>query len=317
MKIDDILLMLYVDGELASEDRLEVEKAIEESVDIAGRVTLLEASNLPFREAFARQKLPPVPDRLKRKVDALVLANSVGPEVAVHDKTALGTGAVVNNRSSVVVRSVVSRSAPVRSQMRETLPWLAVAFVAGAFCWGVALRLAPGELPGSTELSTSRIADGGASPWVRAAVSYQQLYTRDTVALDAPSPDISTRTVSDIRHEDGLELRIPDLSSMGLTFKRVQRLRFHDKPLVQIVYLPQKGVPIALCVTKDAKPDAAVAQLSIDGMDVVTWRQANLDYALLAAPGVVDLIGIGKQIAGSNVGALFRQQNSMANEGTG
>jgi hypothetical protein len=45
--------------------------------------------------------------------------------------------------------------------------------------------------------------------------------------------------------------------SQGLTFKRVQRPRFHDKPLVQIVYLPEKGNPVALCVLKEAKADAA------------------------------------------------------------
>jgi hypothetical protein len=45
--------------------------------------------------------------------------------------------------------------------------------------------------------------------------------------------------------------------SQGLTFKRVQRPRFHDKPLVQIVYLPEKGKPVALCVLKEAKADAA------------------------------------------------------------
>jgi hypothetical protein len=148
-------------------------------------------------------------------------------------------------------------------------------------------------------------------------VSYQQLYTRDTVALDAPAPDVSARTVSNIRHDDGLDLRVPDLSSMGLTFKRVQRLRFHDKPLVQIVYLPQKGAPVALCVTKDAKADAALAQLHLDGMDVVTWRQAKLSYALIAAPGVADLNSIGKQIAASTVGAIFSQQSFMESETAG
>jgi hypothetical protein len=32
----------------------------------------------------------------------------------------------------------------------------------------------------------------------------------------------------------------------------------NDKPLVQIVYLPKEGAPIALCVMKEVKPDAAV-----------------------------------------------------------
>lgn len=316
MKIDDILLLLYVDGELAPDDRLDVEKAINVSADAAGRVALLKASKRPLREAYARQNLPPVPDSLKQKIDALVQAHSVAPDDSLHGNRAVKPAAAVNDPLGPDVHAL-PHFAPVRSRMRITLPWLAVAFVAGAFCWGITPRLATRALPGTTSLSASQMADSGASPWVRAAVSYQQLYTRDTVALDAPAPDVSARTVSNIRHDDGLDLRVPNLSPMGLTFKRVQRLRFHDKPLVQIVYLPQKGAPVALCVTKDAKADAALAQLHLDGMDVVTWRQAKLSYALIAAPGVADLNDIGKQIAASTVGAIFSQQSFMESETAG
>jgi len=239
------------------------------------------------------------------------------PNVTMRGTSAVGTGAGVNDPVSADAQSILSRSAPPRSRMRVALPWLAVAFVGGAFCCGIVLRLAPGAISGSSDRSGLQVADSGASPWVRAAASYQQLYSRDTVALDSPSPDVSARTVSNIRHEDGIELRVPDLSSMGLTFKRVQRLRFKDKPLVQIVYLPQEGPPVALCVMKDTKPDATISQQRVDRMDVVTWRQAELSYALIAEPGSANLNEIGKQIAGSSVGAMFSQRPSTGNETTG
>ncbi len=47
--------------------------------------------------------------------------------------------------------------------------------------------------------------------------------------------------VDDIRRDDGISFIHAGLRSFRLTFKRVQRLRFNDKPLVQIVYLPEKG----------------------------------------------------------------------------
>jgi anti-sigma factor RsiW len=317
MNIDDILLLAYVDGELAPGERLEVEKAINASADIAERVALLEASKLPYRRAYAQQTLPPVPDSLKQKIAALTQAYSLPPDVTTRGTSAVGTGAGVNDPVGADVQSAMLRFAPVRSRMRVALPWLAVAFVGGAFSCGIVLRLAPAAISGSSDGSVLQVADSGASPWVRAAAGYQQLYSRDTVAFDSPSPDVSARTVSDIRHKDGLELRVPDLSSVGLTFKRVQRLRFNDKPLVQIVYLPQEGPPVALCVMKDAKPDAAISHQRVDRMDVVTWRQAELSYALIAKPGVANLNEIGKQIAGSNVGAMFSQSHSAVNETTG
>ncbi|WP_241019472.1 hypothetical protein [Burkholderia sp. Ac-20345] len=66
--MDDILLMAYVDGELASHEREEVDRAIGTSADIARRVALFEASVLPYRYAFQRQEWPPLPQRLVGKV---------------------------------------------------------------------------------------------------------------------------------------------------------------------------------------------------------------------------------------------------------
>ena len=77
----------------------------------------------------------------------------------------------------------------------------------------------------------------------------------------------------------------------------MQRLRFNNKPLVQIVYLPKEGAPIALCVMKEVKPDAAVADQKVASMTVVTWRQAELGYALIGQPQGVDLTALGKQIS--------------------
>jgi len=110
-----------------------------------------------------------------------------------------------------------------------------------------------------------------------------------------------------IDRDDRLALRVPDLSSAGLTFKSVQRLSFRNKPLVQIVYLPRSGPPIALCVMKDARPDEAVASRTVDSMGVTTWRQNELTYALIGQAGDVDLAALGKRISNLDTAALFSQ----------
>lgn len=61
VKIDDILLMAYVDGEVAPPEREVVETTIGKSAEIARRIALFEASALPYRLAFERQQTPPVP----------------------------------------------------------------------------------------------------------------------------------------------------------------------------------------------------------------------------------------------------------------
>ena len=145
----------------------------------------------------------------------------------------------------------------------------------------------------------------GNAPWVQVATGYQQLFSRD--AIDSASPDaaLSARTVDAIHRVDGIAVRIPDLSKDGLKFVSVRRLRFHDRPLIQILYLPERGQPVALCVIKEKKPDQALTSQRIDNMNVVTWRQAELGYALIGTSSDGELAGLGNQISNLRFDPLF------------
>ncbi|PRG03943.1 anti-sigma factor family protein [Burkholderia ambifaria] len=291
MKMDDILLMAYVDGELTSHEREEVDRAIDTSADIARRVALFEASVLPYQYAFQRQEWPPLPQSLISKVAEIARAYA-GPSTP----SALGGARRADApapRPDARAHAHAPSSAPVRSRVRTMVPWLAAAFVAGAFCCGAVLHFVPRDA-----LMTARTQ---ISPWIMAAVNYQRLYTRDTVAFDSSNLAAAAHMVENIRRDDGLRIRIPDLRSVGLTFKRIQRLNFNHKPLVQIVYLPEKGLPVALCVMKDERPDTALARQQVGSMEVVTWRRASVTYALIAAPGDTDLGAIGKRIADNGI----------------
>ncbi|MFM0501454.1 anti-sigma factor [Paraburkholderia caffeinilytica] len=306
MKMDNILLMAYVDGELTPHECEEVEKAIRTSADIAERVALLEASVLPYRRAFQQQALPPVPESLTRKIAELAQMC-----VVPTDSAPIG-GKHRTDAPDSQPEAHAGPSAPVRSTLRTAMPWLAVAFIAGAFCCGAVLRFAPGAARGGVAQPTAKMAAGaGTSPWVMAAANYQRLYTRDTVEFDSSNMATAAHIVDHIRHDDGLPIHVPDLRSAGLTFKRIQRLRFNNRPLVQIVYLPEKGLPVALCVMKDEKADSALTQQQVDSMDVVTWRHAKLSYALIATPGDTDLSAIGRRISESNAEELIGQLSKI------
>ncbi|QIE27323.1 hypothetical protein SBC1_52410 (plasmid) [Caballeronia sp. SBC1] len=296
MKTDDLMLMAYVDGELALGESLQVEEHIRASSEAAELVALLQASRLDYKQAFDAQKLPPVPDSLTRKIEAMARAH--------------GTESAASDANDPSLRAPVA--GPVRSRLRTVPTWFAAACVAGAFVGGVFFRpgtfpLLSTSMPGSGNSTT---ANAGLSPWVTAAVGYQQLYTRDTLAYADENPAATSKIVDDIRRDDKLALRIPNLSSAGLTFKSVRRLQFNNKPLVQIVYLPEKGPPIALCVMKGVKADQAVASRLVDTMHVVTWRQAELSYALIGKTEGVDLDALGKRISNREVEQLFSKTSS-------
>jgi len=303
MNLDDIQLMAYVDGTLPQHDHDAVEREASVSPDVANRVAMLRASQLPYGEAFAQQKLPPVPAGLTARIEEMARVAKVPaarPDIGAN----LGRDASAND-----VLTPHPPGSPVSStiwsRLRVAPAWLSVAFLAGAFVCGLVLRQGSVAGPATSLVASVASLRAGVSPWVTAAASYQQLYSRETLADVDADPDLSTKTTAQIRQDDGLALRIPDLRAVGLTFKRVQRLRFNNKPLVQIVYLPEKGAPIALCVMKEAKPDAAVSSQQVASMTVVTWRQSELGYALIGQPDGVDLTALGKQISTSQAAPLY------------
>ncbi|MDR3398085.1 MAG: anti-sigma factor [Pandoraea sp.] len=305
MNEDDIRLLAYVDETLPAAQRAEVEAAVTASPELADAVESLRASRLPYRETFAAQVIPPVPESLRANLDTLLRAHALRQM-----PVAQGTPDVATPRES---------AAPVRVDDAHNLPaandaptgrrvrawWLAAAFAAGVAATAVTLPLLSGVLNKSGVngggLMTASAPPPPKSPqgttWVRAAAEYQQLYARDTIASVHVDDSDTERTVNDIRQNDKLDINVPDLRSQGLTFKRVQRLRWQDRALVQMVYLPETGDPIALCVVRDPRPDQGVAEQKIDRMGVVTWRKGQVGYALIGAPGSVDLKAVANSLA--------------------
>jgi anti-sigma factor RsiW len=186
-----------------------------------------------------------------------------------------------------------------RGQRRaSSWPRLGVAFAAGALCCAIALNLLPSAAP-------RQAAAAQVSPWIKAVADYQQLYSRATLASVAEDPALSARVINDLRVNDGIAVVVPDLRNAALTFKRVQRLSFHDQPVVQMVYMPEHGEPIALCVTRDARPDETPHAQQIGEMSGVAWRRDNLAYVVLSKGQTQTLLELGRRIASGDISRLY------------
>lgn len=266
MNVDDSLLMAYVDGELSPEQRGEVEAAIAHSDELAERVAALQASVLPYRAAYDRQTVPPVPESLTRRIEELVSVST--PQ---------------------------ERSARRGGSRRFSMQWAAAAFVAGAICSGVLTGYFSGVNP----------LKPGVDPWVKSVADYQVLYGRDTVANLREDKTSTEQVMADIHQRDGMPVAVPDLRQAGLKFKRVQRLNYHDRPLIQMVYLPERGDPVALCVIEENESDAPVRSSQVGEMKTVTWRANRLAYVLLAKTPSLDLQAIGNSIASGKTAPLY------------
>jgi anti-sigma factor RsiW len=279
MTIDDTMLMAYVDGDLPPERRAEVDAAVAHSPELATRLRFMRSSVLPYGAAFDRQALPPVPAALTQRVAELARVSS-------H-----------------------ARAAPAARQM--AWPRLAAAFLVGVISCGAAVKLWSGH----DRVITAEITR--ADPWIQAVADYQVLYSRKTLQDVNEDHALSAKIVGDLNRDDGMPLRIPDLRSAGLTYKRVQRLNFHGQAVAQIVYLPERGDPIALCVTHDVHPDGGPsAAQSVGEMRAVAWHHDNLGYVLVGKDPSVDLGAIANRIASTEAGALYGDRVTPLDRGS-
>jgi anti-sigma factor RsiW len=116
---------------------------------------------------------------------------------------------------------------------------------------------------------------------------------------------LTARVIADLQTNDGMKVLVPDLSNEGLSFKRVQRLSFHQQPVVQMVYLPEHGEPVALCVTRDARADEVPHAAQVGELSTVVWRQGNLGYVLLGRAPSQALMDLGHRLATGETRSLF------------
>jgi len=182
----------------------------------------------------------------------------------------------------------------------SSMRWLAAAFFAGVLSCGAVLKLSSGNFQG--------LLTASAPAWIKAVADYQTLYTRQTLADVNEDRALSQKVLGEVRQVDGMAVHIPDLRGAGLAFKRVQRLKFHDQPVVQIVYLPERGDPIALCVTQDSRPDEAPRAQQVGDMGAVVWRRDRLGYVLLGKRSTVELSELGRHIASGDEANLARRE---------
>jgi anti-sigma factor RsiW len=227
-------------------------------------VHALRASQLPYAQAFELQALPPVPEALR---------------VQAQQWAAAGTPAATAAATAAAL--VTAGGPPAPSPPGGGLSWrwwlcaLALALAAG--WWGGTRSHSAGQ-PQAVE------------PWVRMVSSYHLMYSRETVLDGGVGMAQVTALKARLRDQHQIELKIPDLQAQGLQFVRAQQLQLDGKMVLQLVYLPADGLPVALCLTPAASQ--AARALSLDGQALQTWFDGGWAYLLvgrLPAPALQQL----------------------------
>jgi anti-sigma factor RsiW len=265
MTIDEVTLRAYVDSELSAAERQNVDVALEHSAELRVQLAAMKASCLPYQAAFDAQAMPEMPEALKKQLMAM---------------------------SAVASVSTQTFAAVQEMPRRRWLNFAGGGFaLAASFAAGVAVK--PAWFSGAAAKPVNEVAD-----WAKAVASYQAMYVRDTVERVRDTEANAKRVITEFQSQSQAALVVPDLSAVGFEFKRIQRLAFNDKPLIQMAYLPQQGKPAALCVmsaTNKGDIDASVRRL--ENLSIVTWTRAQLSYVFAVDLAQDDALRIGQALS--------------------
>ena len=256
-------LRAHADGKLTPLRRAEVDAAIAADPALAALSAALFASRLPYRSAFDRDAPPPVPAALRARVAELAAVARASELASVGNtsQTLASAGASAGSRHHA--------TAPASG--RPTRRWALLLLLSGVVL-GCLLAAA---------LATLKQRE--VEPWLRSVITYHTMYSRETVTDGGPglgqAQAVALRKA--LHDQQGLALTVPDLRAQGLQFVRAQRLQFDGRTVLQLVYLPERGAPVALCLMPAAsQPERAFA---LDGQRALAWHAGGWAYVLIGA----------------------------------
>lgn len=122
-----------------------------------------------------------------------------------------------------------------------------------------------------------------AKPWLRNVIPYHPMYSRETLTDGGPASGLAQAAAlrRALHDQQGLKLTVPDLRAQGLQFVRAPRLQFDGRSVLPLVYLPERGAPVARCLMPAAsQPERS---LTLDDQHALAWHAKGWAAVLIGA----------------------------------
>lgn len=261
MKPTDADLVLFADGKLDAQRTQRLLESAKSDSGLRETLAALEASRLPYKAAFDRQSLPPIPDHLRDEIAQLQGINHTGAD---HDRPALP-----------------SWRKPV-AQIACVLLLCAMGYGAGVYQTQSQIRnVAVVESdPSSVEqMAANQVHED----WVERVADYQSLYVANTVKDTSVDIAATKRWLETVGRSSGVQTIVPDLSVAGYQFKRAQELGYEGRTLLQLVYTKEGRLPLALCFMPTGnETDIPLLISEHHGLTAASWIARDQHYVLVA-----------------------------------
>ena len=281
---NDELLIAYLDGELGTSERREVEGWLDIDPVAREKLAALTGSAGLVRLAFDEIMHEPIPDRLI---------------AAARGETDLS-----EPRAQVVpFKALQSFKRGVASRHW----WVGVAAAASLF--GLLLgssiaylgvtRFEPGALGGGQATAEATAANNA---WLDNAAGYYKLFVSaggDGALIDVPGTGDPREALQKISQSLPQEVRLPDLKPWGLNFRGVRVVVADGRPAAQLVYTTENKAigPLTLIIGSSKEHDIPPTLARRQDVNLLYWRHQGRAFVLVGQTDIGYLWGIANDVA--------------------
>jgi anti-sigma factor RsiW len=163
----------------------------------------------------------------------------------------------------------VMSPAPPRRRLEPRWSWAVAACLLGVIMGG-----------GGTHL-WERQATSPRAELVKELASYHPVYSRETKHLvEVPAAE-SDHLKAWLGQRLQRNLAIPDLSAAGLHFAGGRMVVAEGRPVAQLIYTREGGLPVALCIARSEGEPSPISVARRDALRVASWGDAAYAYVVV------------------------------------
>jgi anti-sigma factor RsiW len=281
-KLGDDRLVAYLDGELETAQRREVEAWLDADPVARQQLAVLADSTHLLRLAYDAVLHEPVPDRLISAARGETFEEQAGAQIVPFRRGA-SAPPVVSNRWWIAM--------PVAASL------FGLVVGGGAVYLGVA-KFLPDSAAGKRPAVEAAAANGA---WLDNAAGYFKLFVNagDNPGLDVPATGDTGEALQKISQSLPQEVRLPDLKPWGLSFRGAKLVVAEGRPAAELVYTTDNKAigPLTLIIGSSKLPNIPPTFDRRQDVNLLYWRHQGRAYALVGQAEIGYLWGIANDVA--------------------
>jgi len=282
-KRGDDRLIAYLDGEVETTERREIEAWLDADPTARERLAALAESANLVRLAFDEVLREPVPERLIVAARGEKTSREPSGKIVLF-KARQGAGQAAASRRWWT-------GLPVAASLFGLLAGGSVAYFS-------VIKFAPGDLVGKPPAVQQADAD---NLWLDNAAGYFKLLASagDGGLIDVPATGDPREALQKISQSLPQQVRLPDLKPWGLNFRGARLVVAEGRPAAQLVYTTENKAigPLTLIIGSSKEHDIPPTLARRQDVNLLYWRHQGRAFVLVGQTDIGYLWGIANDVA--------------------